>query len=107
MVRLCLFDAIVTFSSIEHSGLGRYGDALNPWGDVLEIARAHCVCKRNGSLIISVPNHAKDAIEFNAHRIYGNNRWLYLPSNWQQFYRTPGQDEPTTWNQRVHVFHRL
>jgi hypothetical protein len=29
------FDAIVTFSSVEHSGLGRYGDALNPWGDII------------------------------------------------------------------------
>jgi hypothetical protein len=37
------FDAIVTFSSIEHSGLGRYGDALNPWGDIIAIARAWCV----------------------------------------------------------------
>ena len=26
---LGLFDVIVTFSSVEHSGLGRYGDALN------------------------------------------------------------------------------
>ena len=24
------FDAVVTFSSVEHSGLGRYGDGLNP-----------------------------------------------------------------------------
>jgi hypothetical protein len=37
------FDAIVTFSSVEHSGLGRYGDALNPWGDIIAIARAWCV----------------------------------------------------------------
>ena len=27
------FDSLVTFSSVEHSGLGRYGDALNPWGN--------------------------------------------------------------------------
>jgi hypothetical protein len=111
---LDLFDAIVTFSSVEHSGLGRYGDALNPWGDVLEIARAHCVCKPNGYLIIAVPNHPKDALVFNAHRIYGNYRWPYLTSNWQQIHRTPGQDEPTTsdqppgaWDQRIHVFQRL
>ena len=35
---LGLFDGIVTFSSVEHSGLGRYGDALNPWGDIITIA---------------------------------------------------------------------
>ena len=37
---LGLFDGIVTFSSVEHSGLGRYGDAQNPWGDIITIARA-------------------------------------------------------------------
>ena len=34
------FDVIVTFSSIEHSGMGRYGDPLNPWGDLIASARA-------------------------------------------------------------------
>jgi hypothetical protein len=48
------FDAIVTFSSVEHSGLGRYGDALNPWGDIIAIARAWCVTKQGGSLTIGV-----------------------------------------------------
>jgi len=51
------YDAIVTFSSVEHSGLGRYGDALNPWGDVLALARASCVLKPSpdSKLIIGVP----------------------------------------------------
>jgi hypothetical protein len=48
---LGLFDVIVTHSSLEHSGLGRYGDALNPWGDILAVARAWCVTKPNGALI--------------------------------------------------------
>ena len=97
---LGLFDAIVTFSSVEHSGLGRYGDALNPWGDVLEIARAHCVCKPNGSLVIAVMNtdDGSDELEFNAHRKYGKERWPYLVSNWQQVYRESAGD------QVVHVF---
>jgi len=94
---LGLFDAIVTFSSVEHSGLGRYGDALNPWGDLLEIARAHCVCKANGSLIIAVMT-GSDALVFNAHRVYGDVRWPYLASNWHQVHREPSGD------QRVHVF---
>ena len=76
---LGLFDAIVTFSSVEHSGLGRYGDALNPWGDVLEIARAHCVCKTHGSLVIGVMMEKYvDKLVFNAHRVYGIGRWPYL-----------------------------
>jgi len=35
-------------------GLGRYGDALLPWGDLLAIARAWCVTKPKGDLIIGV-----------------------------------------------------
>ena len=34
------FDVVVTYSSIEHSGMGRYGDPLNPWGDLIASARA-------------------------------------------------------------------
>ena len=45
----------MTFSSVEHSGLGRYGDALNPWGDILTIAKALCVTREGGSLTIGVP----------------------------------------------------
>ena len=39
------FDAMVSFSSIEHSGLGRYGDQLNPWGDLITMAKVWCVIK--------------------------------------------------------------
>ena len=35
-----LFDLIVTYSSLEHSGLGRYGDSLNPWADLITMAKA-------------------------------------------------------------------
>lgn len=28
------YDAVISYSSIEHSGLGRYGDPLNPNGDL-------------------------------------------------------------------------
>lgn len=91
------FDSIVTFSSIEHSGLGRYGDALNPWGDVLEIARSYCVCKQGGSLVIGV-EYGSDEIQFNAHRVYGHLRWPYLATNWVQVHREDAG------RQRVHVF---
>ncbi|CAG2233653.1 unnamed protein product [Mytilus edulis] len=65
------FDAIVTYSSIEHSGLGRYGDALNPWGDIIAIARAWCVTKIGGSLTIGIPyNDDHEELVFNAHRVY-------------------------------------
>ncbi|XP_063399763.1 uncharacterized protein LOC134684409 [Mytilus trossulus] len=92
------FDAIVTFSSIEHSGLGRYGDALNPWGDIIAIARSWCVTKPGGSLTIGVQyNYDHEYLRFNADRWYGKIRYPYLTTNWKQHYRGKG-------SQRVHVF---
>ena len=46
------YDGLVTFSSVEHSGLGRYGDALNPWGDLIAMARAWCVLKPGARAIV-------------------------------------------------------
>ncbi|CAC5362041.1 unnamed protein product [Mytilus coruscus] len=95
---LGLFDAVVSFSSIEHSGLGRYGDALNPWGDLIVVARAWCVTRTNGSLVLGVLYDINnDYISFNAHRCYGKKRYPYLTTNWIQHYLGKGL-------QRVHVF---
>jgi Caenorhabditis protein of unknown function, DUF268 len=78
---LPLFDRLVSHSSIEHSGLGRYGDALNPWGDILTMMRCWCVSKPKAKMYLGVPR-GKDAIEHNLHRIYGNYRWQLLTANW-------------------------
>ena len=34
------FDVIVSYSSLEHSGMGRFGDPLNPWGDLIASAQS-------------------------------------------------------------------
>jgi len=88
---LPIFDAVVTFSSLEHSGLGRYGDALNPWGDIISLAKAHCITKTNGSLVLAVMTadslggiHGRERIRWNADRIYGEVMYPHLAANWQQ-----------------------
>jgi hypothetical protein len=58
---LPLFDAIVSYSSLEHSGLGRYGDQLNPWGDLQSVARAWCVCKPGGDMLLGVMEASNDS----------------------------------------------
>ncbi len=64
------FDAVITYSSVEHSGLGRYGDAMNPWGDRQAMARAWCMTKKQGRLTLAVPwLENQDAIAYNAHRV--------------------------------------
>lgn len=77
------FDGVVTHSSLEHSGLGRYGDALNPWGDILGVARGWCATKPGGFLWLGVPT-GNDMIFYNWHRVYGKHRWPLVAANWKQ-----------------------
>ncbi|VDM48084.1 unnamed protein product, partial [Toxocara canis] len=75
------FDFIVSYSSIEHSGLGRFGDPLDPKGDLREMQKIQCLLKRGGLLFLGLPCGA-DALVFNAHRLYGR---LRLPMMFQGF----------------------
>ncbi|KAL7505973.1 hypothetical protein ACHAXN_008056 [Cyclotella atomus] len=82
---LGMFDVVLSFSSLEHPGLGRYGDALNPWGDLLAVARAHCVTKPGGYLGLGLMAlQRRDFVRFNAFRNYGPIRWPLITANWQQ-----------------------
>lgn len=56
--------------TIEHVGLGRYGDPIDPDGDLKAIAELKRVLKEGGNLLFVVPV-GKPRIEYNAHRIYG------------------------------------
>ena len=42
------FDVILSISSFEHDGLGRYGDPLDPDGDLRSMKEAHKFCGRGG-----------------------------------------------------------
>ncbi len=55
--------------TVEHIGLGRYGDPLDPDGDLKAIAELKRVVAPGGSLLFVTPT-GKPRIVFNAHRIY-------------------------------------
>jgi hypothetical protein len=78
-------DLIVSFSSLEHSGLGRYGDQLDPDGDRKAIAQAWCMLRPGGLLVLGFLMTCADegAIAFNAHRVYGFARLAYVTSNFE------------------------
>uniref|UniRef100_A0A914XWI2 Uncharacterized protein n=1 Tax=Panagrolaimus superbus TaxID=310955 RepID=A0A914XWI2_9BILA len=59
--------------NIEHSGLGRYGDPIDPIGDIREMNKIHCLLKNKGLLFLSFPVGI-DTVVYNAHRIYGRIR---------------------------------
>lgn len=55
--------------TIEHIGLGRYGDEIDPQGDLKSISELKRVLTPGGDLLFVTPV-GDPKIEFNAHRIY-------------------------------------
>ena len=82
---LPLMDWAVSFSSFEHSGLGRYGDPLNPEGDVEAMEDAWCMLRPGGTLALGVAMTCTNVgrTDFNAHRVYGYTRLAYISAGWE------------------------
>ncbi len=76
------FDVVVSISSIEHDGLGRYGDPINPWGDMMAMEKMKGMLKEGGILFLAVPV-GSDCLFWNAHRVYGRIRLPLLLEGWE------------------------
>ena len=61
--------SISCMHTVEHVGLGRYGDKLDPEGDIKAINELKRVTAPSGDLLFVVPI-GKPKVMFNAHRIY-------------------------------------
>jgi len=79
------YDFGVTFSSIEHSGLGRYTDPLNPYADFESMAQSWCMVKPGGMFAVGVEDslNASSYLLWNIHRVYGSKRLAQLTANWE------------------------
>jgi len=76
------FDAVISISSLEHDGLGRYGDPLNPEGDLDAMHDLKSMVVKNGLLFLSVPV-GLDTLVWNSHRVYGAIRLPMLMKGWK------------------------
>lgn len=63
-------ESISALCSIEHFGLGRYGDPIDPMGWEKALLSFERVLKIGGKMYISVPVGQRDKVCFNAHRVY-------------------------------------
>jgi SAM-dependent methyltransferase len=73
------FDMIISLNSIEHFGLGRYGDLFDLSADIKAIDKMIHLIRTGGHLIFSVPvTSGPPCIAFNSHRIYS----LEMVKNW-------------------------
>lgn len=62
-------DSISCLHALEHFGLGRYGDSVNPKGFELGLKNMVHLLKENGVFYLSVPI-GLERVEFNAHRVF-------------------------------------
>ena len=76
-----IFDAILSVSSIEHDGLGRYGDPIDPNADLKFMDRAIHLIPKNGLFFLQVPV-GMDRVSFNDRRVYGRIRLPLLLKSW-------------------------
>jgi hypothetical protein len=76
------FDAILCISSIEHDGLGRYGDPLNPVADLNFMQKIkEDILKPDGKIFLAVPI-GRDLVIWNLGRVYGKIRFPLLITGW-------------------------
>lgn len=63
---------------IEHIGLGRYGDPLDPFGSEKAMEELKRIVQRGGDLYLSMPLDTENRIYFNAHRAFREDYLIQL-----------------------------
>lgn len=63
-------ESISSLCVVEHIGLGRYGDEIDPFGSEKAIQELKRVVKASGIIIFSVPVDASNTVYFNANRAF-------------------------------------
>lgn len=63
-------ESISSLNVIEHCGLGRYGDALDPLGSDKACAEICRVARTGASIYVAVPTERHSTTRFNANRIF-------------------------------------
>ena len=67
------YKSISCLHTIEHFGLGRYGDKINPNGHIIGFQNIYKLLDNDASLYLSFPVSNISRIEFNAHRVFNIN----------------------------------
>jgi hypothetical protein len=75
-------ESLSSLCVVEHIGLGRYGDPIDPEGTGKAIAELQRVIKPAGNLYISLPLDDENRTYFNAHRAF---KEAYVLSLFQDF----------------------
>jgi len=63
------YQSISCLHALEHMGLGRYGDSINPMGHYVALDNLSKLLSDSGTLYLSYPAGSVSRIEYNAHRV--------------------------------------
>jgi len=70
-------DSVSCLHALEHFGLGRYGDPIDPDGYLAGLKNLTALLSCGGTLYLSVPI-GRQRVEFNAHRVFSVEYLLHL-----------------------------
>ena len=73
-------DSLSCLHALEHFGLGRYGDPIDPLGHAKGITNMATLLKPGGIFYLSVPI-GKERVEFNANRVFDPRTILSLATS--------------------------
>lgn len=76
------FDLILNITDTARAGLGRYGDPVDPNGDLKLMENLKKMLSPSGKLLLAVPV-GPDQLVWNTRRIYGELRLKLLLKNWR------------------------
>jgi SAM-dependent methyltransferase len=86
--------SISCMHTVEHIGLGRYGDTVDALGDIKAMNELQRVIAPGGSLLFVTPVADCNLIQFNAHRVYKPEQIIETFNDLilQEFYYIPSYD---------------
>lgn len=97
-------NSVSCLHSIEHFGLGRYGDTINPEGHKLGFKNLVNMVSKGGTLYISFPIASQSQVHFNAHRVFNPNEIFDWPgSEMLQLERFDFVDDNGTLNKQIEI----
>lgn len=74
-------DSVSCLNTLEHFGLGRYNDPLDPNGHIKGFHNLVSILKIKGTMYVSIPVSMKPKLHFNSHRIFHPNEiFTWVPN---------------------------
>ena len=100
-------DSVSCLHALEHFGLGRYGDPIDPQGHIKAFKNLSKMLKQQGTLYISFPIGNKNSVLFNANRSFHPREILKWANGLMELVRFDFVDDSGNLNQNWPLLEKL